>query len=193
MINKYQRLANHLASLSTSPWEATFAELEAIMGEDLPFSARAHRPWWANSDTHSHAAAWMTVGWKTARVDLAAETVVFTRSAAARSDSAGAARREGPTASLPAGEAEDRSSSAIRGIPPERLRELARPFAQPAEDAGPDDALEAVAALLEHADPAEQRVIEILSRVALVAQTRRVVDSLEILEDLLEEYATSGQ
>lgn len=166
MVNKYQRLANHLASLPTSPWVTTFAEVEAVMGEELPFSAREHRPWWANSGTHSQSAAWMAVGWKTARVDLAAETVEFHRS--------------------------DAVGAASGGIPRERLRELSRPFTEPAEDAGPDDTLEAVAALLEHADPAEQRVIETLSRVALVAQTRRVADSLEILEDLLVEYAPGG-
>lgn len=166
MVNKYQRLANHLASLSTSPWKATFAEVEAVMGEALPFSAREHRPWWGNSSANSQSAAWMTVGWKTARVDLAAETVEFHRS--------------------------DAVGSSGRGVPPERLRELARAFAEPGEDAEPDDALYAVAALLEHADPAEQRVIETLSRVALAGQARRVADALENLEDLLVEYA-SGQ
>ena len=67
-----------------------------------------------------------------------------------------------------------------------------RPFAEPAEDADLDDALNAVTALLEHADPAEQRVIEILSRVALVAQTRRVADALENIEDFLAETAAGG-
>lgn len=189
MVNKYQRLANHLASLSTSPWKATFAELEAIMGEALPFSAREHRPWWGNSSANSQSAAWMTVGWKTARVDLAAETVEFHRSVPGLSAPAGAPRRQRPTASLPI---EDAASAARRGIPRERLRELVRAFAEPAEDAEPDDALYAVAALLEHADPAEQRVIETLSRVALAGQARRVADALENLEDLLVEYA-SGQ
>lgn len=186
MINKYQRLANHLASLPTSPWVTTFAEVEAIMGEELPRSAREHRPWWANSGADSQSAAWMTVGWKTARVDLAAETVVFTRSAAARSATSETERShrrtEAPT--------EDPGGPASRGIPRERLRELVRPFAEPAEDAGPDDALYAVAALLKHADPAEQRVIETLSRVALAGQARRVADGLENLEDLLVEYAS---
>lgn len=189
MINKYQRLANYLASLSTSPWVTTFAEVEEVMGEALPHSAREHRAWWGNSGADGQSAAWMTVGWKTSRVDLAAETVVFTRSAAARSATAGDARRQERTASLPA---EDAGGAASRGIPRERLRELMQPFAEPAEDAGPDDALEAAAALFEHADPEEQRVIETLSRVALVAQTRRVADSLEILEDLLVEYAPGG-
>lgn len=176
MVNKYQRLANHLASLSTSPWVTTFAEVEEVMGDELPFSAREHRPWWANSDTHSHAAAWMQAGWKTAQVDLAAETVEFHRSVPGPSAAAGVVRREGPTASPPT---VDAGGAAKRGIPRERLRELMRPFAEPAEDADPDDALEAVAALLEHANPEEQRVIETLSRVALVAQTRRIADSLE--------------
>ena len=163
VINKYQRLANHLASLPTSPWVTTFAEVEAVMGEELPFSAREHRPWWANSGTHSQSAAWMAIGWKTARVDLAAETLEFHRS--------------------------DALGPASHGIPRERLRELMRPFEEPAEDAGPDDALEAVAALLEYADPGERRVIETLSRVALAGQVRRIADSLDILEDLLVETA----
>lgn len=187
MINKYQRLANHLASLPTSPWKATFAEVEAVMGEDLPFSAREHRPWWGNSSANSQSAAWMTVGWKTARVDIAAETVEFHRSIPVRPTAAEVTSRRERTASLPT---EDPGGPASRGIPRERLRELVRPFAEPAEDAGPDDALYAVAALLEHADPAEQRVIETLSRVALAGQARRVADGLENLEDLLVEYAS---
>lgn len=186
MVNKYQRLANHLASLSTSPWKATFAEVEAVMGEALPFSAREHRPWWGNSSADGQSAAWMTVGWKTARVDLAAETVVFTRSAAARSATSDAEPRHRRTEAP----AEDPDGAASRGIPQERLRELARAFAEPGEDAEPDDALYAVAALLEHADPAEQRIIETLSRVALAGQARRVADALENLEDLLVEYAS---
>lgn len=187
MINKYQRLTNHLASLPTSPWKATFAEVEAIMGEELPRSAREHRPWWANGGADSQSAAWMTVGWKTARVDLAAETVEFHRSIPVRPTAAEVTSRRERTASLPT---EDPGGPASRGIPRERLRELARAFAEPAEDAGPDDALYAVAALLEHADPAEQRVLETLSRVALAGQARRVADGLENLEDLLVEYAS---
>jgi len=64
-------------------WRTTFQELERVLGFALPKSARIHRPWWANNQGqgggHSHALAWEMAGWRTAKVDLADETLVFRR------------------------------------------------------------------------------------------------------------------
>lgn len=78
---KYAPLFHHLDKLATSQWSTTFTTLERILGFDLPKSARLYRPWWANDSKsgHSQSMAWEIAGWKTAQVDLEAETLVFQR------------------------------------------------------------------------------------------------------------------
>ena len=70
MRGKYRRLYAHLCGLRSREWSASFAEVEAVLGFQLPLSARMHRPWWANQSRgngHSHALAWTTAGWETAQ------------------------------------------------------------------------------------------------------------------------------
>lgn len=56
----------------------TFEQIESLLGEALPSSARDHRSWWANDATgHSHARSWLTTGWRVEDVDLAAGNVTF--------------------------------------------------------------------------------------------------------------------
>lgn len=69
-----------------------FAEVEQLIRSDLPDSARKHQAWWANTGTHSHAAAWMRPGWRTSRLDLSGERVTFVRAAASPA-SAGVAEK----------------------------------------------------------------------------------------------------
>ena len=79
---KYSRLLAHISKLDGQEWRTSFGEVESILGFRLPKSARLHRPWWANENpgrSHTHALAWMSAGWKTAEVDLGAETLVFRR------------------------------------------------------------------------------------------------------------------
>ena len=79
---KYQRLYTHLCSLPAQEWRASFSEIEAIIGFELPASARLHRPWWSNqggSGGHSHAMAWGVAGWETSKVDLQGEELLFRR------------------------------------------------------------------------------------------------------------------
>ena len=71
-----------LVQRTEKEWRTTFQEIERIVGFKLPKSARIHRPWWANqaqAGGHSHALAWEMAGWRTAQVDLSAETLVFRR------------------------------------------------------------------------------------------------------------------
>ena len=82
MRGKYRRLYAHLCGRRSREWSASFADVEAVLGFQLPFSARMHRPWWANQSRgngHSHALAWTTAGWETAQVDMEAETLLFRR------------------------------------------------------------------------------------------------------------------
>ena len=78
---KYAPLYRHLLWLwPETEWRAGFGEVERVLGFRLPDSARLHRPWWANSrkgSGHSHALAWQAAGWRTAQVDLEAETLLF--------------------------------------------------------------------------------------------------------------------
>ena len=86
---KYAALYRHLAAMDGSGWRASFSELEAILGFELPVSARLYRPWWSNQKRgagHSHALSWQAAGWRTRSVDLEAETLVFERAAAAASE-----------------------------------------------------------------------------------------------------------
>jgi hypothetical protein len=59
----------------------TFAELEQVLGFQLPPSARKYRPWWANQSDGAHvqAQAWMGAGWRVSSVDLREQTVRFVR------------------------------------------------------------------------------------------------------------------
>ena len=78
---KYGPLQRHLTELNGEEWQASFADIEAIIGSNLPASARSHRAWWGNDRSHGHARAWLDAGWQTADVDMAAESLRFQRAA----------------------------------------------------------------------------------------------------------------
>ena len=84
MAGKYGRLCEHLRALQETEWRAGFAEIEEVLGLDLPASARSHAAWWSNGG-HSHAGAWLDAGFKTSELDLSRQTVVFRRAVAAGS------------------------------------------------------------------------------------------------------------
>ena len=79
---KYRRLYEYLSSLQVSEWRTSFSQIEAVVGFELPQSARLHRPWWGNQrggNGHSQALAWSAAGWETAEVDMDGETLLFRR------------------------------------------------------------------------------------------------------------------
>lgn len=59
--------------------ELSFDQIEAILEDPLPASARKFRSWWANSKAPSRvqAAAWMEAGYHVDSVDLVQERVRF--------------------------------------------------------------------------------------------------------------------
>ena len=75
---RYKPLTTYLTASPHPLVRLRFSELERILGASLPASARAHRPWWANS-SHSQAMSWLAVGWRVDAVDLRGETVTFRR------------------------------------------------------------------------------------------------------------------
>ncbi|MFB9127109.1 HNH endonuclease [Paraburkholderia dipogonis] len=78
---KYQSLAAHLAVQSTSEVTLSFADVERIIGEELPPTADRFKPFWANSrakDGHP-GRFWMEQGWRQVKLDQANRLVTFRR------------------------------------------------------------------------------------------------------------------
>lgn len=76
---RYEPLTRRLESQRADEVRLTFGEIEEIVGRPLPGSARRHPAWWANTSSHSHADAWLRIGWKTRDLDLRGERITFRR------------------------------------------------------------------------------------------------------------------
>jgi DNA-binding XRE family transcriptional regulator len=76
--SKYQPLQVHLRQSGADELTLNFAEIERILGERLPKSARSLRGWWSNRGEGAvQAQAWMGAGYHTVDLDLDAEQVTF--------------------------------------------------------------------------------------------------------------------
>jgi hypothetical protein len=81
-MSKYDPLRRYLENRNAQQVPMTFAEVEGVLGLPLPPSAKAHATWWSNNTgTHVGVRAWRDAGWKTSRVDVSSERVVFVRTA----------------------------------------------------------------------------------------------------------------
>ncbi len=81
-LSKYDALGDYLrACVGRRRVHLTFREIEQIIGDALPPSAREHREWWGNevgpAARHSQCRAWMEAGWLVNEVDRNAGVVVF--------------------------------------------------------------------------------------------------------------------
>ncbi len=95
-MSKYAALTKHLSSRAEARVPMSFADLEGVLGFPLPASARAHRPWWANSAYgHVQARGWLDAGYQSEQVDLDAERLVFIRLNETEGSSGGGGRPEG--------------------------------------------------------------------------------------------------
>jgi hypothetical protein len=77
---KYDPLAAFLAASTTPTVTLSFRQVELILGEPLPFSARNYREWWANNTTnHVNSQSWLGAGWRVAErgINMEQETVTF--------------------------------------------------------------------------------------------------------------------
>jgi hypothetical protein len=73
---KYQNLTEHLANLEEEVWDASFEEIQVVLGIPLPESAFLYPAWWANQG-RAQSRAWEGAAWKTKRVDLKNGKVTF--------------------------------------------------------------------------------------------------------------------
>lgn len=83
-MNKYLPLERFLSSQDGDVVEMSFEDIENVIGDRLPPVSRKHRAWWSNNSTNSvMTAAWLRAGFKSERVDMGGEKVVFRRTATA--------------------------------------------------------------------------------------------------------------
>jgi DNA-binding transcriptional regulator YiaG len=76
--NKYTPLMDYLQRTPQDEITLTFDEIETLIGDTLPPSARTQRSWWGNRSKGSpQAAAWMEANYHAKDLDLRAEHVTF--------------------------------------------------------------------------------------------------------------------
>lgn len=80
---QYEPLYRWLNGNPNQRVNATFHELEAVLGVRLPRTARNRRQWWANEHAattkHIQCHAWLQAGFSVEEVDLGNEIVTFVR------------------------------------------------------------------------------------------------------------------
>jgi hypothetical protein len=77
---KYGALGPFLSGQPSREVPVTFSDIEKVIGEKLPRSAYVHRPWWSNNPSNSAMTkVWLDAGFRTERVDMAGQRLVFRR------------------------------------------------------------------------------------------------------------------
>ena len=146
----------------------TFVQIEKILEHPLPNSASLHQAWWSNTATHSHADAWMSIGWKTRGVNLAEKRVVFVRNGPSRLEAARRSMPRNPTGRVPESIIIDRAQ--LRGSALRLLEDYA-------EEAGGDLSAAIVAILNAMALDRRRQLIDSIHRDSLPV----VNDSVDII------------
>ncbi len=76
--SKYYPLYQLLLESTKDDLTLTIAELEQLLGEALPASARSQRAWWSNRKRGAlQAAAWMEAGYHVVAIDLETQQITF--------------------------------------------------------------------------------------------------------------------
>jgi hypothetical protein len=86
---QYLPLSSYLTHFEGAQWRASFADIEHLLGFDLPAQARLDRGWWANDWTDgelSPANAWLGAGFETTDVDTDGHRLTFRRIGLERRD-----------------------------------------------------------------------------------------------------------
>ena len=80
-MGKYSALQHHLASLNVDTVRLTFREIETVLGDTLPPSARKHAAWWGNADRGKNGwpNLWKRAGWARGDYSISGEWVTFFR------------------------------------------------------------------------------------------------------------------
>ncbi len=80
--SRYAPLADFLQNTpgSTDRIQMTFEDIEGIIEDELPASARLHRAWWSNDATpYRQSNSWLDVGWRTTYINMGEGKVTFAR------------------------------------------------------------------------------------------------------------------
>ena len=80
--SKYRNLYYYLCDRRGLVWNASFAEIESILGFKLPAAARRRKSWWENQSNGNglvQSLAWTSAGWDAANVNLKIESLTFHR------------------------------------------------------------------------------------------------------------------
>jgi hypothetical protein len=85
-MTKYAPLKAFLSHTASAEVPMRFSEIEQVIGARLPPVAFKHRAWWSNNPSNSVIThAWLEAGYKTERVDMGAQRLVFRRAEGSRS------------------------------------------------------------------------------------------------------------
>ena len=84
---KYRLLSDYLVGSGKNEIVLTFSQIEEILEEKLPPSARQHRANWSNTQTIALPKSWYNVGYRTVDVDMQKEIVKFERANSAKEGS----------------------------------------------------------------------------------------------------------
>lgn len=78
-MTKYDALTRYLKFRTsfTDLVKLSFAQIDGIIGDNLPMNAYQNEKWWNNLPSNSHARAWLDAGWKAYEVNLKEGYVVF--------------------------------------------------------------------------------------------------------------------
>ncbi len=83
-MDKYNPLYVFLSKKADNRITLKFSEIENIIGDKLPKSARMYSAWWSNSQTNAHpySRSWIDAGYKTVDVatGISNEEMVFFKS-----------------------------------------------------------------------------------------------------------------
>lgn len=77
---KYQPLTTYLRTQRGERVRMSFAEIERVIGAQLPHSADSHRAWWSNNPKNNvMTQAWLDADFESEQVDLKSRKLVFRR------------------------------------------------------------------------------------------------------------------
>jgi DNA-binding transcriptional regulator YiaG len=77
--SKYYPLYQYLSRSGQETCTLSLGEVERILGQALPHSARNRRGWWSNRKDALPAQAWMSAGYVVEGIDLDKETITFSK------------------------------------------------------------------------------------------------------------------
>ena len=74
----------------------SFKYIEDLLGDKLPHSAYGNERWWNNNLNSSHSEAWLTVGWKVEKANLATKEASFRKEKPTLADASKKRQRRKP-------------------------------------------------------------------------------------------------